>query len=140
MAFDLSIVTPAGSAFQGTASSVVLPGLEGQFGVLTGHVRFLTALTIGEAVIETPKGRRFAALSDGFAEVSQEQVVVMVETCEFGNDVDVARAERAKARAEAALAAARQSSHDEKLLALEEAALKRAIARISAAREDGGRA
>ncbi len=136
MPFDLSIVTPAGTAFQETVSSVVLPGSEGQFGVLPGHVRFLTSLVIGEAVIRTAQGTRVAAISDGFAEVTQEHVVVMVETCEFGSSIDLARAERAKARAEAALAAARQSAHEEKLYRMEEAALRRAINRISVAKDD----
>jgi len=136
MPFELSIVTPEGTAFQESVSSVVLPGTEGQFGVLPGHVRFLTQLAIGEAVIQTSRGPRFAALSDGFAEVTQEHVVVMVETCEFGSSIDVARAERAKARAEAALAAARQSAHDDQLYRKEEAALRRALNRISIAAED----
>jgi F-type H+-transporting ATPase subunit epsilon len=140
MPFELSIVTPAGTAFEESVSSVVLPGAEGQFGVLPGHERFLTTLAIGEAVIQTPKGPRFAALSDGFAEITQDHVVVMVETCEFGADIDLARAERAKARAEEALAAARQSFHDDHLFRLEEAALKRAINRISAAQDEGRRA
>lgn len=136
MPFELSIVTPEGTAFQESVSNVVLPGTEGQFGVLPGHVRFLTPLAIGVAVIQTSRGPRFAALSDGFAEVTQDHVVVMVETCEFGSDIDVARAERAKARAETALAAARQSTHDDQLYRKEEAALRRAINRISIAAED----
>ena len=140
MPFELSIVTPAGTAFEDSVSSVVLPGTEGQFGVLPGHERFLTTLAIGEAVIQTPRGVRFAAISDGFAEVTQDHVVVMVETCEFGADIDLARAERAKARAEEALVAARQSLHDAHLYGAEEAALKRALNRISAARDESSRA
>lgn len=136
MPFDLSIVTPEGTVFQDAAASVVLPGSEGQFGVLPGHVRFLTPLVIGEAVIQTAQGARYAAISDGFAEVTQERVVVMVETCEFGSSIDLARAERAKSRAEAALAAARQSAHEDQLYKLEEAALRRAINRISVAKAD----
>ncbi|MCC6641797.1 MAG: ATP synthase F1 subunit epsilon [Deltaproteobacteria bacterium] len=136
MPFELSIVTPEGTAFQDRVSSVVLPGTEGQFGVLPGHVRFLTPLAIGEAVIQTTQGSRYAALSDGFAEVRQDHVVVMVETCEFGSSIDVARAERAKARAEAAIAASRQSTHDENLFRIEEAALRRALNRIAAAKND----
>jgi F-type H+-transporting ATPase subunit epsilon len=140
MPFDLSIVTPEGTAFEESVSSVVLPGTEGQFGVLPGHARFLTALAIGEAVIQTSRGTRYAALSDGFAEVTQDHVTVMVETCELGSDIDIARAEQAKARAEAALNAARQAAHDEHLFGREEAALKRAINRISAARDEDHRA
>lgn len=136
MPFDLSIVTPEGTAFHESVSSVVLPGTEGQFGVLPGHVRFLTPLAIGEAVIQTAQGPRYAALSDGFAEVTHDRVVVLVETCELGSSIDIARAERAKARAEAALTAARQSTHEDQLYRIEEAALRRALNRISVARDD----
>jgi len=137
MPFDLSIVTPQGTAFQENVLSVVLPGTEGQFGVLPGHVRFLTTLAIGEAVIQTKEGMRYAALADGFAEVTQEHVVVMVETCEFGANIDLARAERAKMRAEVALAAARQNTHEDQLYRIEEAALRRALNRLAVARADG---
>ena len=140
MPFELSIVTPAGTAFEESVTTVVLPGTEGQFGVLPGHVRFLTPLVIGEAVIQTPRGARYAALSDGFAEVTQDHVTVMVDTCELGSDIDVARAERAKVRAEQALVAARQSAHDESLFRREEAALRRAINRISTAKAEDHRA
>lgn len=138
MPFELSIVTPEGVAFEESVSSVVLPGTEGQFEVLPGHVRFLTSLAIGEAVIKTERGTLYAALSDGFAEVTQDHVVVMVDTCEFSTDIDVARAERARTRAEAAIAQAKQSTHEEHVFALEEAALRRAITRIEVAKSGGG--
>jgi F-type H+-transporting ATPase subunit epsilon len=139
MPFELSIVTPEGVAFEESAASVVLPGTEGQFEVLPGHVRFLTSLAIGEAVIKTERrGTLYAALSDGFAEVTQDHVVVMVDTCEFATDIDVARAERARARAEAALAQAKLSAHEEQVFALEEAALRRAITRLEVAKSGGG--
>ena len=138
MPVELSIVTPEGVRFHEPVENVVLPGSEGAFGVLPGHVRFLAPLAIGEATV-TSKGRTlFAALSDGFAEVTQEHVVVMVETCEFAEDIDLARAQRAKAAAETALAAARDKAHEDELFAREEAALKRAILRIQVA-TDGGR-
>ncbi len=137
MPFLLSIVTPEGAAFEEPVNGVVLPGVEGQFEVLPGHVRFLTPLAIGEATIKTAHGARFAALSDGFAEVTQDHVTVMVDTCEFADEIDVARAQRARARAETALAAAKQSAHDADLFAREEAALKRAIARLQVASAGG---
>lgn len=135
MPFELSIVTPEGVRYEGPVESIVLPGSEGQLGVLPGHVRLLAPLVIGEAVIQMKQGTLYAALSDGFVEVTQDHVVVMVETCEFGADIDLARAQRAKARAEAALA----SKTSEHLCRLEEAALKRAIVRIAVANERGQR-
>lgn len=138
MPVALSIVTPEGIRFEESVDGIVLPGSEGRFGVLPGHVRFLAPLVIGEAAIQTKGKTLYAALSDGFAEVTQEHVVVMVETCEFAEDIDLARAQRAKADAEAALASAVQRAHENELFAREEAALKRAIVRIKVA-TDGGR-
>ena len=105
MPFDLQIVTPQGQAYAGQVDGIVLPGSEGQFGVLPDHERFLTPLATGEVEIRTGEGTLYAAVSEGFAEVQGEQVAVLVESCELAADIDVARAERARARAEEDLAA-----------------------------------
>ena len=138
MPFELSTVTPEGIRFQEPVDSIVLPGTEGAFGVLPGHVRFLAPLAIGEAAVQTKGKTLYAAVSAGFAEVTQDHVVVMVDTCEFADDIDLARAQRAKAAAEAALANAKARAHENELFAREEAALERAILRIKVA-TDGGR-
>ncbi len=133
MSVELTIVTPEGEALSGTVESVVLPGSEGDFGVLEGHERFLAPLRIGEVEIRDSSGSQFAALSDGFAEVADSQVVVMVETCELAADIDQARAERAKTRAEGRLEAIRSGQEEDRHLATAEAALQRAIIRIQVA-------
>jgi len=135
MALQLTIVTPKGQAFHGTVESVVLPGTEGEFGVLPGHVRFVAPLRVGEAQIRQREGVLSAALSEGFAEVDFDRAVVMAETCELAHDIDLARAERARARAEHALTSLRDNQHEEHLFKLEEAALLRASNRISVARK-----
>ena len=83
MPISLKVVTPEGQAFQGQADAVVLPGSEGEFGVLPGHERFLTALSIGEIQIRTGNQTLVAASGEGFADVSAEQVTVMVDSCQF---------------------------------------------------------
>jgi F-type H+-transporting ATPase subunit epsilon len=104
MPFELTIVTPHGEAWHGPADGVVLPGTEGDFGVLPNHERFLTPLRVGEMVI-TEGGRTvYAAIADGFAEVRGDQVSVLVDSCELASDIDVARAERSRERAEQGLA------------------------------------
>lgn len=103
MPFDLNIVTPHGQAYAGPVDGVVLPGSEGQFGVLPEHERFLTPLAVGEVEIRTGGETLYAAISDGFAEVQGSQVAVLVESCELADDIDVARAERSRARAEEGL-------------------------------------
>jgi F-type H+-transporting ATPase subunit epsilon len=104
MPFELEIVTPQGRAFRGSVDRVVLPGSEGEFGVLPEHERFLTPLRTGEVEITSDGQTLYAAIAEGFAEVQGEQVAVLVESCELATDIDVARAERAHERAEQHLA------------------------------------
>ncbi len=134
MPLELHIVTPEGEAWAGDAESVVLPGSEGDFGVLPGHERFLSPIRIGELEIRRREGVEWAAVSDGFAEVTGERVVVMVETCELARNIDLARAERARARAEGALEQLRRTEDEERRFQLERAALSRAVTRLAVAR------
>jgi F-type H+-transporting ATPase subunit epsilon len=85
MALELTIVTPTGEAFHGPIDSVVLPGSEGDFGVLPQHERLLTALREGEVEIRAGATTRKATISEGFADVSGSEVVVMVTSCAFAD-------------------------------------------------------
>jgi len=80
MALELTIVTPEGEAFASAIESVVLPGTEGEFGVLEAHERLLTALQPGPVEIRGAGGAasQWAAVTDGFVEVTGEHVVVLV--------------------------------------------------------------
>lgn len=102
MPIDLVVVTPEGQAFSGSVEEVVLPGVEGEFGVLEAHERFLSALGHGCMEIRTREGSQFCAVSDGFAEVGPERVVVMVDGVVGRDAIDVAaaRAEQQSASAE----------------------------------------
>ena len=129
MPVQLTIVTPEGVRFEGPVDRVVVPGAEGDFGVLPGHERFLSPVRIGE--LEVDGGRRqWAAVSDGFAEVNGDKVVLMVDSCEFAPDIDKARAERAKANAERELEHLRNRQTEEHSFRMQEAALQRALVRI----------
>lgn len=132
MPIDLTIVTPEGTRYQGTVDRVVVPGAEGEFGVLPGHERFLSPVRIGELEVDG-SGRLWAAVSDGFAEVNGDKVVLMVDSCEFAQDIDTARAERAKARAERELEHLRAAQSEEHSFRMQEAALQRALVRIQVA-------
>ena len=103
MSIDLTIVTPEGQAFSGPVESVVLPGVEGDFGVLKGHEPFLSALRIGTLEVNAEGRKRLAAVSSGYAEIRSDEVSVMVATCEFADEIDRERAERARSRAHDAL-------------------------------------
>lgn len=133
MPFELSIVTPEGRVYQGHVDSVVLPGSEGDLGVLEGHERFLAPLRAGEIELRDGRGRRWAAVSGGFADVSAQEVVVLADACELAERIDVARAERARARAEHELRSVREAGAEQQQLRLYEAALERALVRIQTA-------
>ena len=105
-------------------------GALGEFGVLPGHINFLTSIVPGEVRYMTDGKTRYLATSGGFAEVVSDKVTFLLETAEFAEDIDVDRAHRAKERAESALSGL---SSDDKEYKLCELALLRAIARISAA-------
>ena len=130
MALELTIVTPSGPAYRGDVESVVLPGSEGDFGVLPGHERFLSALRTGEVQIRTGSQTLYAASSTGFADVSGDAVTVLVDSCELASEIDVARAELARQRAEQGLAALERDAEAAREAEFE-AALARARNRIA---------
>jgi F-type H+-transporting ATPase subunit epsilon len=99
MPIELVVVTPEGEAFSGPVEEVVLPGVDGEFGVLENHERFLSALNHGCMEIRTGEGSQFSAVSDGFAEVSGGRVAVMVDSLVAAADVDVEAAREAQLEA-----------------------------------------
>lgn len=134
---ELTVVTPEGEKFSGQVETVVLPGSEGDFGVLEHHERFLTPLRIGELEVKTASGETLvAAIAGGFADVSGEKAVVLVESCELSDEIDSARAELARSRAEQELAQL-GASEDAVRQELFEAALKRAVTRLSVSQKSG---
>jgi len=136
---NLTIVTPEGTRYDGQVESVVVPGSEGDFGVLPGHERFLAPVRIGELEVRSnhQPGRRWAAVSSGFADVGAERVVLLVDSCEFAGDIDEARAERARAIAERDIERFRNTREAEHDFKLAEAALERAIVRIQVSKKKG---
>ena len=131
MPLALSIVTPQGSVFDAEVDTVVLPGSEGDFGVLPEHERFLCPLRVGEVEIRHGQNTTWAAVSGGFADVSGQQVSVLVDACELSGDIDVARAEAALQRAERELA--ERAGTEEARLDEFQAALERARNRVEVA-------
>jgi F-type H+-transporting ATPase subunit epsilon len=79
---ELTIVTPQGQVFAGPVDTVVLPGSEGEFGVLPRHERFLTPLKAGEVAIRRGGETVRSRISQGFARVEGESVTVLVESWE----------------------------------------------------------
>jgi len=136
MAFELTIVTPEGEAYRGSVERVVLPGSEGEFGVLTNHERFLSPLRVGAVEILTEQGPIYAAVADGFAEVDGEAVTVLVDSCELAHEIDTARANAAMAAAEKYLQKAAGNDDPDRYRHFE-AALERARTRIDVSKRKG---
>jgi len=130
MAIHLDIVTPSGAAYQGEVEGIVLPGSEGDFGVLPDHERFLCPLRIGEVQIQTSGQMVYAAIAEGFADVSAERVAVLVESCELSSGIDTARAQAALERATRELEALDASGDEAFRVAEFEAAVGRAKNRL----------
>jgi F-type H+-transporting ATPase subunit epsilon len=131
MPLELIIVTPEGQDFSGPVQSVVLPGVEGDFGVLEGHEPFLSALRIGGIEVTTEDGRkRYASVSRGYAEIHGDAVSVMVGTCEWADQIDRDRAERARERAKKALEEVRKDPAMAEQVAQFEDAYEKAITRL----------
>lgn len=126
----LEVVTPDRKVVSAEADVVVCPGVEGQFGVLFGHVPFLSALEIGEMYYGDGGKTEFLAVSGGFAEVTGAKVTIVAEAAEFGREIDIERARRARERAEKRLAAAKTENID---WARAEAALRRSLVRAKVA-------
>ena len=129
---ELVIVTPQGEAYRGSVDSVVLPGSEGDFGVLEVHERFLCPLRTGAVEIKASGGSRFAAIGGGFADVNGGEAAVLVESCEIDADIDVARAETARDNAQQGLASA-DPDDDAAARGEQSAALARAENRLAVA-------
>ena len=99
----LSIVTPERELVRVQADEVELPGTEGYFGVLPGHTPLLASLTVGRLTYRVGQERHVLAISTGLAEVLPDAVTVLSQIAELPEDIDVARAEEARKRAEARL-------------------------------------
>src|SRR3989304_9663861 len=88
----LEVVTPDRMVLSTDADVVVCPGVEGQFGVLVGHIPFLSALDIGEMYYKLGGKTEYLAVSGGFAEVTGEKVTIGAEAAEMGREVGGGRA------------------------------------------------
>ena len=126
----LEVVTPDRLVLSTEADVVVCPGVEGQFGVLPGHIPFLSALDIGEMYYKSGGKTEFLAVSGGFAEVTGEKVTIVAEAAEAGREIDVERAKRAIERAEKRLASAKTEIID---WTRAEAAMRRSLMRMKVA-------
>jgi len=97
----LEVVTPEKSVVSEDAQIIMVPGSEGEFGVLDGHTPFLTTLKVGMVRYTDASGSEKAVfISGGFAEALPDRVTILAESAERRKDIDMARVDEAIARAE----------------------------------------
>ena len=97
---ELQIVTPDRLVVREHVDEVQIPGSEGYFGVLPGHTPLLAALAVGELWYRKGQEKTFVSIAGGFAEVLPDRVTLLATLAERADEIDVARAESAKQRAE----------------------------------------
>lgn len=125
---QLEIVTPERLVVNEVVDYIEIPGKTGYLGVLPGHAPLISELAAGELSYRTGNQTKRVAVAWGFAEVLQTKVTILAETAEKAEEIDTARAEAAKKKAEAELQKAGLEGNADA-----EAALQRATARLDVA-------
>ncbi len=132
MTIRCEIVSQDRTVFAGDVDIVVLPGAEGEMGILPKHAPVLTALKFGVIKIRKSGKEELFTVAGGVAEVQPDIVTILADAAENVEEIDVARADTARARAEEALAKGAPADTDSYLAM--EAALRRSNLRLEAAR------
>ncbi|HXZ94339.1 MAG TPA: F0F1 ATP synthase subunit epsilon [Dehalococcoidia bacterium] len=127
--FRLEVVTAEKMVLADDVNEVVAWGMEGQLGILPHHAPLMTMLQPGDLLIKKDNREEYLAISGGFLEVRPDKVIILADACERAEEIDIARAEAAKRRAEATL----KERPPEVDTATAEAALRRSIARLKVA-------
>ncbi|WP_295153729.1 ATP synthase F1 subunit epsilon [uncultured Ruminococcus sp.] len=131
--FKLRVLTPEKIFFEDETEQLIAKTTSGYVGILKGHAPYVASIVPSEMKIKIGSELRSAAISDGIVKVSEDgAVTVLTSAVEWSDEIDVARAERSKARAEKQLKA--ETSRTEFDLA--ERQLKRAVNRISVAKKN----
>lgn len=139
MPLKLDIVTVERQVYSQDVDMVIAPGIEGQLGILPRHAPLLAALTYGELRVKRGAEEESFAIGGGFMEVQPDRVIVLADTAERAEEIDLERAEAARRRAEERLRAHAENRID---FVRAEAALRRSLIRIKvseARRRRGGR-
>ena len=130
MSILLEIVTPERLAYSDSVDAVVLPGIEGELGVLPHHAPLVTMLGVGELRVRKAGVEETFAIVGGFLQVRPDKVVVMAETADLASEIDLERAQEARREAEKVLEGAATDATD---LAAARAQLQHSLLRIRVA-------
>lgn len=128
----LEIVTIERKVFDDHVNMVVAPGVEGVLGILPRHAPLLTTLSFGELQVKRPgQEDLFFSIGGGVMEVQPDHVIVLADSAERAEEINIARAEEARKRAEELLTQSKQERED---LERAEQTLRRSVTRIKVAR------
>ena len=136
MPIKLDIVTAEKVVFSEDVDIVVVPGIDGELGILPHHTNLMTTLQAGELRVRRAGEEIYMAISGGFLEVRPEKVIILADAAERDEEIDLTRAEEAKRRAQERLAH-RVPGID---VARAEAALARSLTRLKVAQRRRQRA
>lgn len=100
MKLNVDILTPESQVFSGEADEVMVPTVNGQIGILPGHVSLLTQVLPGEIEIKSKGKTQFMAIMGGYLEVNNNQVNILGDYAVRAEDIEIAKAEQAKTKAE----------------------------------------
>ena len=138
MTIQCDIVTQERTVFSQQVASVSLPGSEGRMGILPNHSALLTTLSFGEVSVRHENGEEeHFAIGGGYAEVQPDKVIVLADSAEQAEEIDIERAEQARKRAEQAMEAGVKDDPDQ--YAALQASLMRAQIRLDVGRKRAGR-
>ena len=126
----LEMVTPYKRVLSEEVDEIIAPGVAGELGFLPNHTPLLTTLKIGELTYRKGGNTFHVALNWGYVEIEDDKVIILAETAEPADQIDLARAKEALGRAEDALKKLEPEDKDFRIM---EAALERAIIRIQVA-------
>ena len=128
---SLRVVTPVRLVLEERVDELTAPGPLGQLGILPDHAALMTTLDVGQLSYKQGGSNSVVTLAGGYAEVLDNVVTVLADAAEFPDEIDTARAENARARAERALE--ETDPTDEEALVAARAALQRALVRLETA-------
>lgn len=131
MGIRIDVVTAERLVFSEDADIVIVPGIEGEMGILPQHAPIMTMIKPGEILIRKGTEEYSLAVSGGFLEVKPDHITILADAAERADEIDIARAEAAKKRAEERLAGRTAVAKVD--LANAEASLRRALARLKVA-------
>jgi len=127
----LEIVTAERSVYSDDVDGIVAPGVVGELGILPQHAPFMTIIEPGMITVRQGGNEQNMAVSGGFIEVRPERIIILADAAERAEEIDIARAEEARKRAEEAKTNAATEGAEAQMAA--EAALARALVRIKVA-------